>query len=244
MDRIRKTLALVVIVLAATCSPADEKDRGTPFDFSKTADTYADVCRHVERGGKAIVCVNRPAVAVAGYKTHAAAAVKGYADGYHVCYQRGGKEYTAAVPGTPTAADLAALVAPPAAKTVTVTVTTPARHSHKCPHDGTVWTHAEGDPNASHSFPKCGREQREVLYVFPEKTVTTVHPAGVGTAAPAAAEAIDRIPATNLPTQPAAETVRPKRVAIGGRWYDRYADGTLIECAACNRAAPPATNRR
>lgn len=32
-----------------------------------------------------------------------------------------------------------------------------AGHSHRCPVDGTIWTHADGDPSASHNCPTCGR---------------------------------------------------------------------------------------
>lgn len=40
-----------------------------------------------------------------------------------------------------------------------VTTTTVKGHSHRCPYDGTVWSHRDNDPTASHSCPKCGRVQ-------------------------------------------------------------------------------------
>lgn len=30
-------------------------------------------------------------------------------------------------------------------------------------------------------------------------------------------------------------TGRPKRVVIGGKYYDQYADGSCVECVECNR---------
>lgn len=32
-------------------------------------------------------------------------------------------------------------------------------HEHKCSSCGTVWSHADNDPSASHSCPSCGRQQ-------------------------------------------------------------------------------------
>lgn len=87
-------------------------------------------------------------------------------------------------------------------------------HEHKCPYDGTIWSHADGDPNASHSCPKCGRQQlTQYRDVTIQKTVKT--PAPAATISPVASG-------------------KPKRVVIGGYYYDQYPDGTLVWCVACN----------
>lgn len=42
-------------------------------------------------------------------------------------------------------------------ETVVVTTSTVKGHSHRCPVDGTEWSHRDNDPNASHNCPTCGR---------------------------------------------------------------------------------------
>lgn len=53
----------------------------------------------------------------------------------------------------------------------------------------------------------------------------------------------DQAVAGPVAVKPASPTVtysvlpagKPKRVMIDGKYYDRYADGSLVECVACNR---------
>lgn len=79
-------------------------------------------------------------------------------------------------------------------------------HSHRCPVDGTTWTHADGDPNASHNCPKCGRQ---VLEQHNENVAVEAKPA-----------------------KPAG---KPKRIFDGRYYWDEYPDGTRVWCEACNR---------
>lgn len=82
-------------------------------------------------------------------------------------------------------------------------VATVKGHSHRCPVDGTVWSHRDNDPTASHNCPTCGRQ------------VLDKHN-----------------PAVAIPL---VASGKPKRVVIGGRYYDQYPDGSLRECVECNR---------
>jgi len=89
-------------------------------------------------------------------------------------------------------------------------------HEHKCASCGTVWAHPDGDPNASHKCPSCGKSQyvqlRDVMILVSEKGVAPIIPL----------------------VAPAAPSGKPKRVVIGGYYYDQYPDGTLVWCTACN----------
>lgn len=44
-------------------------------------------------------------------------------------------------------------------------------HSHRCPWDGTVWTHTNNAPNASHNCPTCGRTVTRIYQQFPARRV-------------------------------------------------------------------------
>lgn len=79
-------------------------------------------------------------------------------------------------------------------------------HSHRCPVDGTTWTHADNDPTASHNCPKCGRQ------------VLEQHEQNVAVEA-----------------KPAKPVGKPKRIFDGRYYWDEYPDGTRVWCEACNR---------
>jgi hypothetical protein len=114
-----------------------------------------------------------------------------------------------AIPGTPAGVYLLTreggkvMLAAKEPKPKPVAVATVKGHSHRCPVDGTVWSHRDNDPTASHNCPTCGRQVLE-----------------------------KHEPAVAIPL---VASGRPKRVVIGGRYYDQYPDGTLRECVECNR---------
>lgn len=77
-------------------------------------------------------------------------------------------------------------------------------HRHKCESAscGFIWSHPDGTASAGHYCPGCGRYENDKYK---------------GTAPPTT-------------TTPSA-TPKPKRLNIGGKWYDQYPDGRLVECA-------------
>ena len=79
-------------------------------------------------------------------------------------------------------------------------VATVKGHRHTCPKCSTSWEHADNDPNASHVCPN------------PKCRAFVTKQSG----------------SVLIPVAPAP--AKPKRVNIGGKWYDQYADGRLVEC--------------
>lgn len=75
-------------------------------------------------------------------------------------------------------------------------------HQHTCPKCKTTWEHADNDKSASHVCPNCNT-------VVTKKSGSVMIPVEV---------------------KPVIVPAKPKRISLNGRWYDRYPDGTLVEC--------------
>lgn len=75
-------------------------------------------------------------------------------------------------------------------------------HRHKCesPSCGFVWSHPDGTATAGHYCPGCGKYES------------------------------DKYRGNSPPTVSAPVLAKPKRVSLGGKWYDQYSDGRLVEC--------------
>lgn len=104
------------------------------------ATTYADVRAFVENGMPLVVYAGVPLPTTAEPNAVRVDAIPGEPAGVYDCHR--GPD------GTPKMVARVAKTKP---------VATVKGHSHRCPVDGTIWTHADGDPSASHNCPTCGR---------------------------------------------------------------------------------------
>lgn len=202
------TTFLLMTVIAATPpqSPpmrVEPPEQAPAIRVETRAPTYADVLRRVEAGESVTVYVGQPVPKGAtGVRLNR---FDGRERGVFRCFLKDGEaKYEESTPATsaknPATPDSLPEKSTRAAGKVV------KGHEHRCPFDGTTWSHADDDPNASHDCPTCGRRQLNK----------------------SRASEIPLIEAKPVPSG------NPKRVVIGGYYYDRYPDGTLVWCTSCN----------
>lgn len=154
-------IAILLLSVIVSAPPQAPPVRAVPPQAPTVSVTYADVRALVANGMTVVVYAGVPLPAKAEPNAVRVDAIPGEPKGIYDCY-RGGDQLPKMV--------LRSVAAQPATSPYR---DAPGTHRHRCPTDGTIWSHT---PGGSHACPTCGRESAETRKHYTGPDAPTAKP--------------------------------------------------------------------